>query len=431
MKLQIILIILFTIIAYPTQAQSEQNCLSAGCHDTFMKAKNIHPAMEDGCESCHDQISQNHPKGKGNEFKLTEDKSELCFDCHDEPDEKLMSHEAFASGECTSCHSPHSSNNPSLLKSENVGELCAECHDVDNKENMVKHGPAVSGQCNVCHEPHQSANTSLLKEEPPQLCFNCHEKNKEMLNLPTVHGAYEGSCTECHNPHNSKYEFLVKEAIPGLCFECHDDMKDEFKSAKSVHKIINQDKSCISCHSPHASKTQTLLVKEGKDLCFTCHNKEYKDDDRTLANIYKIVTESKYPHEAVADGDCTDCHFPHSSDNFYLLNSKFPFGSYAKGADPENFSLCFECHESDALKLEKTTSATNFRNGNINLHYLHISKNKGRNCTLCHNVHGSNNPHIIADKVQFGKWQMPLNYKATENGGSCAPGCHGRLKYIR
>ncbi len=431
MKQQIVIVILSAIIAYPLYGQSEENCLTAGCHDTFMKAENIHAAVEDGCESCHDQTSQNHPKGKGKEFELTEEPTKLCFDCHDEPDENLMSHEAFSGGECISCHSPHSSNNPSLLKSDNLGKLCAECHDVDNSENMVKHGPAVSGQCNICHEPHQSKLTSLLKEESPQLCYNCHTDKQELLNLPTVHAAYEGSCTDCHDPHNSKNEYLVKEAMPYLCLECHDDMGEEFKTATTVHKIIDKEKSCISCHLPHASETNSLLVKEGKDLCFTCHNKEYKSNERTLKNIYKIATSSKYKHEAVSDGECTDCHFPHSSDNFYLLNAKFPFGSYAKGADPKNFELCFECHESDALKLENTTSATNFRNGSQNMHYLHISKNKGRNCTLCHNIHGANNPHIVADKVQFGKWQMPLNYKVIENGGSCAPGCHGKLKYIR
>ncbi|MCF6270183.1 MAG: hypothetical protein L3J41_10755 [Melioribacteraceae bacterium] len=426
-----LLISILLTITISLNAQNELNCLSSGCHDSYMKAENIHLAIEDGCDSCHDQNFENHPKRVGNEFELTSDLNTLCFDCHDEPDEKLMQHEAFAGGDCVTCHSPHSSDNISLLKSEDVGELCADCHDIDNEENMIKHGPVVAGQCNACHEPHQSAFANLLKEESPQLCFNCHTDNKKMLNLPTVHAAYEGSCLDCHAPHNSKYKFLVKDEIPNLCYDCHDDMGSEIDTAMVVHKIINQDKSCISCHLPHASETSTLLVKEGKELCFTCHNKEYKSEDRTLKNIYKIVTKSKVQHEAVESGECIDCHFSHASNNYYLLNAKFPFGSYSGGADPDNFSLCFECHDSDALRLEKTTTATNFRDGDENLHYLHISKNKGRNCTLCHSVHGSNQPHIIAKTVPFGKWQMPLKYKEIENGGSCAPGCHALYKYDR
>ncbi len=425
------LILLLTLVAFTVHAQDRQGCLADGCHGDYMNAENVHPAIEDGCETCHDQNYDNHPKRKGDEFKLTEDVSKLCFECHDEPDEKMTVHDAYSSGECISCHSPHSSDNPSLLLSENVGELCAECHEVEDSERMVKHGPAVSGQCNVCHEPHQSVNAQLLKDEPPELCYNCHVEKKELLAMPVVHAAYEGSCTDCHDPHDSKYKHLVNEKLPNLCLECHDDLGDELNNAKTVHKIINKEKSCAACHFPHASETRTLLVKEGKELCFSCHNKEYKNDKRTLKNIYKIVTKAKYPHEAVAEGECTDCHNTHSSNNSFLLSAKFPFGSYAGGADPENFELCFECHNSDALSLERTTRATNFRDGDHNLHYLHISKNKGRNCTLCHSIHGSVKPHIIAKTVPFGKWQMPLNYKSLEDGGSCSPGCHGKLEYKR
>ncbi len=373
MKTQIILLFVF-IASSLTIAQNSDDCLSSGCHGTFMKADNIHPIIKDGCETCHDQSYENHPKRDGNEFKLNDEVGTLCFECHDGPDEKLMSHSVFAEGECTSCHSPHSSDNPSLLKSENIGELCAECHDVDNQENLVKHGPAVSGQCPICHEPHQSANASLLKVESPQLCFNCHTDKQDLLKLTTVHSAYDGSCTDCHTPHSSQNESLVKKETSILCLECHEDLGLEIKTAKTVHKIINQGKSCISCHLPHASETASLLVKEGKELCYSCHNKEYKSEERTLNNIYEIVTESKYAHEAVASGECTNCHFSHSSNNFYLLNASFPFGSYAEGVHPENFSQGFQCHDSEALTLEKTTTATNFRDGNINMHYLHISK---------------------------------------------------------
>ncbi len=430
MKTQIILLFVF-IASSLTIAQNSDDCLSSGCHGTFMKADNIHPIIKDGCETCHDQSYENHPKRDGNEFKLNDEVGTLCFECHDGPDEKLMSHSVFAEGECTSFLSPHSSDNPSLLKSENIGELCAECHDVDNQENLVKHGPAVSGQCPICHEPHQSANASLLKVESPQLCFNCHTDKQDLLKLTTVHSAYDGSCADCHTPHSSQNESLVKKETSILCLECHEDLGLEIKTAKTVHKIINQGKSCISCHLPHASETASLLVKEGKELCYSCHNKEYKSEERTLNNIYEIVTESKYAHEAVASGECTNCHFSHSSNNFYLLNASFPFGSYAEGVHPENFSQCFQCHDSEALTLEKTTTATNFRDGNINMHYLHISKNKGRNCILCHNSHGANKQHLIAKTVKFGTWQMPLNYKVIENGGSCAPGCHSKLKYDR
>ncbi|MCK4993003.1 MAG: hypothetical protein KAS29_21040, partial [Bacteroidales bacterium] len=80
---------------------------------------------------------------------------------------------------------------------------------------------------------------------------------------------------------------------------------------------------------------------------------------------------------------------------------------------------------------EVTTTATNFRNGDQNMHFLHINGTKGRNCNLCHDMHGSPNEHLIADKVMFGNWEMPVGFKALENGGSCLTGCHAEKQYVR
>jgi hypothetical protein len=31
--------------------------------------------------------------------------------------------------------------------------------------------------------------------------------------------------------------------------------------------------------------------------------------------------------------------------------------------------------------------------------------------------------------VPFGTWSLPVKFEQTENGGSCAPGCHAVQKY--
>jgi hypothetical protein len=56
---------------------------------------------------------------------------------------------------------------------------------------------------------------------------------------------------------------------------------------------------------------------------------------------------------------------------------------------------------------------------------------KARSCIVCHDVHGSDNLHLIADKVSFGKWEMPIIYKPSENGGMCNTGCHAERGYTR
>ena len=65
------------------------------------------------------------------------------------------------------------------------------------------------------------------------------------------------------------------------------------------------------------------------------------------------------------------------------------------------------------------------------MHFLHINGNRGRNCISCHNIHGSKNEHLIADKIPYGNWAMPMKFVKNENGGSCFPGCHSKKNYDR
>jgi hypothetical protein len=98
----------------------------------------------------------------------------------------------------------------------------------------------------------------------------------------------------------------------------------------------------------------------------------------------------------------------------------------------EKYDLCFTCHEKQLVTTEKTTGLTKFRNGTTNLHFVHVNKSdKGRSCRACHTTHASANAHQIRDSVPFGSWQMPINYKAVESGGSCSPGCHKAYSYDR
>ncbi len=426
-------LLLFTIILIQTSVilAQESSCENDNCHKGISEHEFEHPAMEDGCLTCHDQTESDHPKRAGTEFELTDEMPDLCYSCHDAPEENLNIHPALESGDCTTCHNPHGSDFETILRDENPGNLCFECHDVDEEKDIIKHGPVISRQCVACHDPHASSLSTLLREEPPELCFMCHVDKKDKLEMTTVHAAYEGSCTDCHTPHNAHVKYLLKDNLPNLCFECHDDKSEEMDSSLVVHKALNEKKSCVSCHNPHATNSESLLIQTGSDLCFECHDRTYKSKDRKIKNIKNIVVNATTPHPPVADGECISCHNPHYSQNYFLLNGAFPFGAYAEKPSSKYFQLCFDCHDSDKLDKEYGTEFTEFRKGNKNLHFFHISKNKGRNCTTCHEVHGSNKSHLIANKVLFGKWKMPLNYKETENGGSCMPGCHQKFEYNR
>ncbi|RLD52877.1 MAG: cytochrome C, partial [Bacteroidetes bacterium] len=135
-------------------------------------------------------------------------------------------------------------------------------------------------------------------------------------------------------------------------------------------------------------------------------------------------------HSAIENGGCMICHQPHGSEFRVLLSDRYPAEDYLV-ASTDSFGLCFMCHDTDLLEAEKSEWATNFRHGDQNLHYIHMNGAKGRNCKFCHNLHGSDQTFLIEESVPFGNWEMQMNFIATEEGGSCLPGCHGKKVYSR
>jgi predicted CXXCH cytochrome family protein len=237
----------------------------------------------------------------------------------------------------------------------------------------------------------------------------CHAT---LLSGKVVHPPSE-SCDTCHesvatpHPQAGKTTFKLSQEPPDLCAVCHDTIGTK----SDVHPPVKVG-MCASCHAPHASNEPKLLLQPAADLCATCH-----DDKGKLANVHA--------------GDCSTCHVPHDSDFAPLLSAEFPAGKYVPYTD-KAYGLCFSCHDLEMLEKSQTGSATEFRDGERNLHYVHVHDAKhGRSCQLCHAVHGTRGPSLVADAVLFGKWKMPLKFVKTETGGSCAPGCHKPATYDR
>ncbi len=102
--------------------------------------------------------------------------------------------------------------------------------------------------------------------------------------------------------------------------------------------------------------------------------------------------------------------------------------------DTDNYAICFQCHNKDLALDENTTTLTDFRDGDVNMHFLHVNKDKkGRSCKACHQVHASSQAKHIRESVPFGKisWELPVTFTKLENGGSCVVGCHSPKEYNR
>lgn len=105
---------------------------------------------------------------------------------------------------------------------------------------------------------------------------------------------------------------------------------------------------------------------------------------------------------------------------------------YQDFSEPGDLS-CFRCHGQGLVLDERTTTSTRFRNGDRNLHHLHVHRKKGRSCGVCHDIHAPDLPSQVRESVLFGpsEWELPIGFRKSANGGMCGPGCHRAKSYRR
>jgi predicted CXXCH cytochrome family protein len=408
-------------------------CITAKCHSGIAQEKFTHGPVKAGkCIVCHGTSEKHLKKPKRNKFGKIKNLSATCYSCHDQFKAKKFTHKPLEEGECTACHDSHGSPHKYQLTAQG-GKLCFNCHDKKLFKEKYVHGPAAVGGCAICHDPHTADYKNNLKAEGADLCFMCHtEKKKKFEQAEFTHKPVTESCTGCHNPHAAPKKFMLSDDPPFMCYNCHKDKKAAIEDAPVKHGAITEERSCMNCHDPHVSNVAKNLLMPPLDLCMSCHDKALTaPDGSTLTNMQELLTTYTDHHGPIKQKDCSGCHNPHGSENFRILRNPYP-ASFYKPYNPDNYQLCFGCHEQSVVQNPRTTKLTNFRNGNINLHYLHVNKReKGRTCRACHETHASNYPKHIREAVSFGMWDLPLNFEKTETGGGCTPGCHQLKQYDR
>ncbi len=414
----IVLILLLIFSPNKSFAQDEAGCQTDKCHSTMGIKKFIHGPVGAGiCTVCHTPV-----KGKKHKFEFAAQDEELCFSCHDGKRDMLLEenvHSPVADGNCVGCHDPHQSDYRFTLKGD-ASNLCFTCHDKADFEDKYVHGPIAAGDCNACHNPHASPNEFQLNTPKEQLCISCHKEKSEIMNKKHIHKPVSEDCTNCHNPHANKEEFMLGAAGEKLCYTCHENIAT-YQGAKYQHEPVENGR-CLDCHDVHASDNPRMFVKPQEALCFSCHT-----------DMNEYVSAQEFKHGPVIEGDCNACHDPHGSENFRILRKNFPEEFYMP-YETDNYAICFQCHNQDLALNAKTKTLTDFRDGDRNLHFLHVNKEKkGRSCKACHQVHASSQAKHIRESVPFGKisWELPVTYTKLENGGSCVVGCHSPKEYNR
>jgi predicted CXXCH cytochrome family protein len=287
--------------------------------------------------------------------------------------------------------------------------------------------------CSLCHENSNPSDPGGLNAPVNEGCMECHDDYSDALSKSVAHAPVLDKCTNCHNPHESLNPALLADKVQNLCLGCHEQMHSRIANKPVTHGVIDTERSCLNCHDPHSSDIEFLLTKLPFDLCVECHSSDaiVDHDGVRLTNFKQLLDDNKEWHAPVAAKDCSACHEPHGSDHFRLLIKDYPEKFYSP-YDAELYALCFECHDDQIIADPKTVKYTQFRDGDLNLHYLHVNKSsRGRTCRACHEVHASNQANHVREGVPYGSsgWVLKLNYQRTETGGSCARTCHVEKTY--
>ncbi|GAB4325478.1 MAG: cytochrome c3 family protein [Candidatus Sumerlaeia bacterium] len=411
-----------------------KSCLAAECHAPLVDQRYVHaPAAQGDCQVCHAAARQD-AGGRSvqlHQFQTQPPQLTLCSRCHKElKSPERVVHEPFKT-DCTQCHDPHGGQTRYFLAGGSAEQLCRRCHSAVTNDRKFLHAPVALNSCNACHTPHSSQFDGLLARPPDKLCIFCHIEFKlSMDRAVSVHQPASEACFGCHDPHGGQTRGFLPTSQTELCQKCHAELFDRMARVSYSHRAMIEGKNCSDCHNPHWSASARLLNKPSRELCLGCHSTEITSaGGRRLAAVGVQVSTRRYLHGPIRQGDCTPCHAAHGSDDPRLMKFKFPEGFYAPYSQGA-YELCMGCHNPELIEKELST-ATGFRNGEVNLHFKHVHQEKGRSCRACHHEHASDAPFHIRDRVSFGQWQLQIAYEKTDTGGVCHTGCHRERYYDR
>ncbi len=221
------------------------------------------------CENCHGpgqaHVDAGGGKGAGGIISFAKDdktpiekRNAICLSCHTKGSRLFWQGSAHESRDvaCTGCHKVMEDISPkNQLARETVLEMCGTCHLQKRAQQMrSSHMPLREGKmtCTSCHNPHGTVTPALLKEASlNQTCYTCHaEKRGPYL---WQHPPVVESCANCHDPHGTNHEYMLKISKPRLCQQCHIDSNAQHstkpfgRNTDSLKFVLGR--SCTDCHA--------------------------------------------------------------------------------------------------------------------------------------------------------------------------------------
>ncbi len=235
-------------------------------------------------------------------------------------------------------------------------------------------------------------------------------------NIP--HGNFEANTNLCKNCHNSHASTSIHLEKPGyfdpetidikadeFCMACHDgtvaprpeNIDDTHKHDKmaGVDSNMNTSGSCTSCHNPHSSWSGDNPSILHKNHYVYKHN----DGDEGVSTTEAIDS---------LDNSCDSCHDDAADVKESSKTESFKTLHYRKtptaSGTIDDSSLCFRCHNGSKTDVDgNIISDIKSLYDESSMHVITSADGSGFTgripCAECHDSHGSNNIHLLKDKL--------------------------------
>jgi DmsE family decaheme c-type cytochrome len=303
------LLITFAVLSFPAVSQSQNNSTSTDKAVSGEPDKNASStpgtaasdyAGADTCKTCH-----------ADEYKSWENSAHW---------NQTYKKGGIAKHGCEDCHGPGAfhvadpSDTSKLLlfdkaSAKEINARCLTCHasGTEHMEAIDSLHARNDVSCTSCHSPHHSNEEFLLVKKQPELCYTCHLQQKPQFAMPFHHRVNEGliQCTDCHNPHGTSgaHQLRVSAAQDAVCFKCHTDKQGPFVFEHEVVKV----EGCESCHTPHGSPNPHMLKLSNVNLlCLQCHTTSFAN----------APGAPSFHNQAAQYQACTLCHTQIHGSNF-------------------------------------------------------------------------------------------------------------------
>jgi predicted CXXCH cytochrome family protein len=327
-----------------------QTGLCGACHTfhTYMRKATPTPADPQGlCVTCHSegQVAAKHSSTLFHPVDLGPDRvpknnTLLLTPSTKDPNRKALT--------CMSCHDPHDSKHPNLLRLPSE-QTCANCHSdlstslakphdfTGQKEikNALGHTADDVGRCAFCHSVHEAKGQMMLAATKDPIktmddgCIQCHKPDAMARKHPVA---------KFNHPSGP----MVKSKAPLADLKLGVSLFDA-----DFHTSATGSVSCSSCHNVHVGEKQSkalLRTSTTTELCIQCHSSEAK----MAGSQHDVkVCKKPFPAEAAKSNDlCLSCHRSHGNDLDRRLWTITP----TKGQNADD-GACLVCHADQAWSL--------------------------------------------------------------------------------